>query len=65
MIHPMWGDLIECLMADGQQHDQSHVLAVDECEACVEAILICETCQVVISCCYCGKYHAYECPWPL
>lgn len=65
MIHPYYGDLVVCAELDGQQHDQAHQLAVEECELCAEAVLSCEDCHVAVSCCYCGAFHAIECPWPL
>jgi len=65
MIHPMWGDLVVCRELDGQQHDQAHQLAVDECGDCLEGVVVCETCTVNVSCCGCGACHAVECPWPL
>ena len=65
MRHPYYGDIVQCADLDGQQHPPSHQLEVDECDVCLEAILTCEPCAVVVSCCGCGAYHAFECPWPL
>lgn len=65
MIHPMWGYPVVCAGLDGQQHDQSHQLAVEACDVCEDNLLVCETCHGIISCCYCCERHALECPWPL
>ena len=66
--HSYTGELIACAEFEGGQHQAEHdgaLRKMEVCEYCNFEVLGCTQCNVVISCCRCGAYHAYECPWPL
>jgi len=69
MIHPYWGTLVVCGEIQPSQHkwhEPEHMEArLDECEICNRTLVSCVPCQGIINCCWCGRYHAIECPWPL
>ena len=68
MIHSYTGELIACAEFDGEQHThrgERPLFRVDECDRCGDVVLSCHECEVNVSCCLCGAYHALACPWPI
>jgi len=68
MVHPMWGNLVQCAEVRDMRHfvgNPRHIGRREFCEVCGAMMWACEDCQSLTQCCTCGEYHARECPWPL